>query len=78
MDSSSSRFTEHTSITIHGTFSSESRLTFWGPGANNKAAPGYGACATAQRRFKSYKFTFVSVTHISGVRSIPGWKRVLL
>ena len=52
MDSSSSRFTEHTSITIHGTFFSESRLTFWGPGANYKAAPGYGACATAQRRFK--------------------------
>ena len=36
MDSSSSRFTEHTSITIHGTFSSKSRLTFWGPGRTTK------------------------------------------
>ena len=53
MDSSSSRFTEHTSTTIHGTFSSKSRLTL-GPGAKYKAAPGYGACAKTVEKLKIY------------------------
>ena len=57
-------FTEHTSITIHETFFSKSRLTFWGPRVNYKEAPGYRAFATAQRRSKVKNFTFVSVTHI--------------
>ena len=39
-------------MTIHESFFSKSRLTFWGPRANYKAAPGYGAFATVQRRLK--------------------------